>query len=204
MSMNKLTVAAAVVFALGSASVFAEDDVPTTPLGTDIGLITFDGAVTDTTCKITTNNGVEANNVTITLPVVTKADVEGTDIDTGTGSKEFELNFSECPDTVSKASATFTSQQFAELSNGTLKSDPTVSGSAENVSLALYNNAEADKTRVQVGLPANNTQIAAITAGSGYLAFRVAYVPSNDWAETTNPVTAGKVSSNATFTMSYN
>lgn len=66
--MNKLTIAAAsVIFALGSASAFADD----------IGLITFDGAVTDTTCTITTNNGVDANNVTITMPVVKKSTLKG-------------------------------------------------------------------------------------------------------------------------------
>lgn len=193
--MNKLTIAAAsVVFALGSASAFAD---------TDIGLITFDGAVTDTTCVITSNNGVDANNVTISMPVVKKSDVEGTNIDTGVGSKEFELHLSECPDTLSKASATFTSQQFAELSNGTLKADPSVSGYAENVSLALYNNSTTDTDRIQVGLPNNNTQIATLNDGEGVLAFRVAYVPSADWVSGTNDITAGKVSSNATFTMSY-
>lgn len=203
MSIKKLTVAAAaVVFALGSASVFAEDpDV--IPEGTDVGLITFDGAVTDTTCKITTNNGVSANSVTITLPVVQKTEVESSDILTGVGSKEFELHLSDCATAVSKASATFTSQQFTELSNGTLKSDPTVSGHADNVSLALYNNSQTNKARIQIGLPDNNTQVADIVGGTGELAFRVAYVLSNDWVADTNPVSAGKVSSNATFTMSY-
>lgn len=44
----------------------------------DVGLITFDGAVSDTTCEITTNNGIAANNVTISMPVVTKAAVDAT------------------------------------------------------------------------------------------------------------------------------
>lgn len=201
MSMKKLTVAAAaIVVALSSASVFA-DDAPA--LGTDVGLITFDGAVTDSTCKITTNNGVDASNITITLPVVKKADVELTSIDTGVGSKEFELNLSDCPDGMTAASAVFTSQQFAELSNGTLKADPTVNGHAENVSLALYNNSTANTDRIQVGLPDNNTQVATITGGVGQLAYRVAYVPSADWVKSTNDITSGKVSSNATFTMTY-
>lgn len=112
------------VMAMGSVSVMAEDEIPT---GTDVGLITFDGAVTDTTCKITTNNGVDANNVTITMPVVKKADLELATIDAGIGSKEFELHLTDCPTTLTKASATFTSQQFADLTNGTLKADPTVS-----------------------------------------------------------------------------
>ncbi|QLW76140.1 fimbrial protein [Citrobacter freundii] len=193
--MNKLSIAAAaIVCALGSASAFADD----------VGLITFDGAVTDTTCTITTNNGVDANNVTITMPVVKVSEVEGATTDTGgVGSKEFELHLSGCPTTLTKASATFTSQQFAELSNGTLKTDPSVAGHADNVSLALYNNGSSNADRIEVGLPANNTQTATLDEGVGVLAYRVAYVPSADWVKGTADITAGKVSSNATFTMSY-
>ena len=184
---------AVAVMAMGSVSVMAAD----------VGLITFDGAVTDTTCVITTNNGVEANNVTVTLPVVKVADVAGTTVDKGVGSKEFELHLSECPEGKTKASATFTSQQFAELSNGTLKGDPTVAGHADNVSLALYNNTTASSDRILIGQPDNNTQVATLTSGEGSLAFRVAYVPSADWVKGTNDIASGKVSSNVTFTMSY-
>ncbi|WP_253379337.1 fimbrial protein [unidentified bacterial endosymbiont] len=186
--------------ALSSFAVYAADDTTT---GTDVGLITFDGAVTDTTCQITTNNGVDANNVTITLPVVKKSDVEATTIDTGVGSKEFELHLSGCPDAITSASAVFTSTQFAELSNGTLKADPSVAGAATNVSLALYNNTSSDSSQIKVGLPDNNTQVVTIADGAADLAYRVAYVPSYDWNATSNPVTSGKVSSNATFTISY-
>ena len=186
--MNKLTIAAAsIILALGSASAFAEDTVTT--IGNDVGLITFDGAVSDTTCTITTNNGINANNVTISMPVVKKSEVEGTSVDAGVGSKEFELHLSSCPDTLTKASATFTSQQFAELSNGTLKTDPSVTGHADNVSLALFNNSTTDTSRIQVGLPNNNTQVATLKGA--------------DWVKGTNDITAGKVTSNATFTMSY-
>jgi len=193
--MFKKTVLATsvVVMAMGSVSVMAAD----------VGLITFDGAVTDTTCVITTNNGVEANNVTVTLPVVKKADVEGTTVDKGVGSKEFELHLSECPANLTTATATFSSQQFAELSNGTLKADPTVSGHADNVSLALYNNTTASSDRVLIGQPGNDTQEATLTSGEGTLAYRVAYVPSADWVKGTNDIASGKVSSNVTFTMNY-
>ncbi|MDV5139615.1 fimbrial protein [Chimaeribacter arupi] len=185
----------ALALALGASSAYADNAV---------GLITFDGAVTDTTCKITTNNGVEANNVTISLPVVQKADVKGASLDTrGVGAKEFELKLTECPaGAYEKASVTFTSQQFAELSNGTLKPDPTVAGAAQNVSLALFNNTSADQTQIKIG-DMNATQVADISSGEGSLAFMVSYVPSADYNETTNDIVAGKVSSNTTFTMSY-
>ena len=195
LNMFKKTILAASVatMAMGSISAMADD----------VGLITFDGAVTDTTCVITTNNGVDANNVTITMPVVKKADVEGTTVDTGVGSKQFELHLSKCPDTVTKASATVTSQQFAELSNGTLKTDSTVAGHANNVGLALFNNTTSSTDRIKVGQPSNNTQKVTLASGSGVLSYRVAYVPAANWVATTNPVSAGKVSSNVTFTMSY-
>lgn len=197
----KLQVCAlAIATILCSASAFAEDVV--TDNGTDIGLITFDGAVSDGTCTITTNNGVDASNITITLPVVKKADVEATTLDKGVGAKEFELHLSNCPTGVKTVSALFTSTQFAELSNGTLKADPAVAGSATNVSLALYNNTATNVAQIKVGLPNNNTQTATIADGSADLAYRVAYVPSADWSSS-NPVTAGKVSTNATFTMVY-
>lgn len=181
------------LFAMGSASAIAAD----------IGVITFDGAVTDTTCKITTNNGLDANNVTIAMPVVKKADIEEATIDAGVGSKEFELHLSDCPEEQLSASATFTSQQFADLTNGTLKADPTVAGHADNVSLALYNNAAGSTDRIKIGQPGEATQKATLTAGEGTLAYRVAYVPSADWIKGTNDISAGKVSSNVTFTMSY-
>lgn len=194
--MFKKTILATAVSVMAMGSVSA--------MAADVGLITFDGAVTDTTCVITTNNGVEANNVTVTLPVVKVSDVESTTVDKGVGSKEFELHLSECPDTLTKATATFSSQQFAELTNGTLKADPTVAGHADNVSLALYNNTSASSDRVLIGQPGNDTQEATLTSGEGTLAYRVAYVPSADWVKGTNDVSSGKVSSNVTFTMNYN
>ncbi|MCU6276762.1 fimbrial protein [Enterobacter quasiroggenkampii] len=191
---NKTILATAMaVAAMGSVSAMAAD----------VGLITFDGAVTDTTCVITTNNGIDANNITISLPVVKKADLEKTTVDTGIGSKEFALHMSQCPETLNKASANFTSQQFADLSNGTLKSDATVAGHAANVNLALFNNTATKTDRIKVGNPNNNTQVTDLTGGEGQLSYRVAYVPSAAWVKGTNDITAGKVSSNVTFTMSY-
>ena len=63
MLKKTLLASAVTLFAMGSFSAIAD---------TDIGLITFDGAVTDTTCNISTDNGESQNNITITLPVVKK------------------------------------------------------------------------------------------------------------------------------------
>ena len=94
--MLKKTLLASVVtlFVTGSFSAIAD---------TDLGLITFDGAVTDTTCNISTSNGESQNNITITLPVVKKSEVESTTVDTGVGSKNFELLLTNCPETLDTA-----------------------------------------------------------------------------------------------------
>ncbi|AEX53399.1 YadN family fimbrial protein [Rahnella aquatilis CIP 78.65 = ATCC 33071] len=169
----------------------------------DVGLITFDGAVSDTTCEITTNNGVAANNVTISLPVVTKAAVDATTLAAGgVGAKEFELMLNDCAASVTKATISFSSQQFAELSNGTLKPDSTVSGSAQNVSIALYNNTTTDVSQVLIGDPTDVPQSVTLVDGRGIFAYKTAYVPSADWTET-NSVQSGKVNTNVTFTMAY-
>lgn len=89
------------------------------------------------------------------------------------------------------------------IANGTIEPDANVAGSATNVALALYNNAPTESSRIMVGQPANNTQKANLTAGSGKLFYRVAYVPGSNWVKDTNPVQSGKVSANAYFTMSY-
>jgi len=167
---------------------------------TDLGLITFDGAVSDTTCKVTTNNGLDAHNVTVSMPVVTKSAV----IDGTAATKEFELKLSECDTTLTKAAISFTSQQFAELSTGTLKPDTTVSGAAENVNIALFNNGNGTTDQVKIGDPADASQELDLSAtNGGVFAYVAKYVPSADMDATSKPIIAGKVNTNATFTMTY-
>ncbi|TBL69510.1 fimbrial protein [Hafnia alvei] len=197
----KYSLLSTVVMAALSGSAMA---APTAPATNDTGLITFDGAVSAHTCTITTNNGVDASNVTITMPTVTKTDVEGTTIAAGgVGAKEFELVLSECT-TVTGATIAFNSSQFAELSTGTLKPDPTVAGTADNVSLALYNNGNGKTDQVKIGRPDDAPQSVTIAdGGTATFAYKASYVPSADWNKTSNPVKPGKVSSNATFTLTY-
>lgn len=199
----KLSVIAAVLF---SGSVFAAPP-------SDTGLITFDGAVTDTTCTVTTNNGIDTNNLTISMPIVSKTDVSATTLAAGgVGGKEFELMLTGCPvtgggeDGTSTLTATiaFTSQQFAELSSGTLKPDAAVTGAAENVNIALFNNTSTNQAPVMIGNPADASQSLALgDKGEGVFAYKAAYVPSADFNAETNPVISGKVNTNATFTIAY-
>lgn len=166
----------------------------------DIGLISFDGAVSDTTCQVSTNNGLNANNVTISMPVVTVASV----LDGTAASKEFELMLTNCDANLTNASITFTSQQFAELSTGTLKPDSTVDGAAKNVNIALFNNGNGSTSQVKIGDPSDVAQQIDLTASNGGVFDYVAkYVPSADMDAVSNPIVSGKVNTNATFTLSY-
>lgn len=166
----------------------------------DMGLITFDGAVSDTTCQITTNNGLDAHNVTVSMPAVTAASV----MDGTAESKEFELSLSACDTQLTSAKITFTSQQFAELTSGTLKPDATVSGAAKNVNIALFNNGNGSTSQVKIGDPSDVSQEIDLTGTNGGVFSYVAkYLPSADMDVSTNPIVAGKVNTNATFTLSY-
>lgn len=183
-----------------STSALADDST------SDAGLITFDGAVSAHTCTITTNNGVDASNITVSMPVVSGSQVSATTVDAGpvVGPKEFEIKLSGCDDAMKTASISFTSPQFVELSSGTLKNDPAQPDGASNVNIALYNNAEGDTSQVRIGLPDDKPQTIDLTTGhSGTFAYTASYVPSADMDSITNPVVPGTVSTNATFTVSY-
>lgn len=195
--LKKVLCTTAIVLCSGSA--FADEPA-------DTGLITFDGAVSAHTCTITTNNGVDASNVTINMPVVSKEDVEGTTLDAGgVGAKEFELLLSDCDEAVTGATIAFNSSQFAELSSGTLKPDPTIAGTAQNVSIALFNNGNGNMDQVKIGRPDDTPQTVTIAAGeAATFAYKAVYVPSASWDAANNPVVPGKVSTNTTFTLSYN
>jgi type 1 fimbria pilin len=193
---------ATIVFGLliNSASALADNST------NDSGLITFDGAVSAHTCTITSNNGVDASNITISMPIVSADQVMTTTADAGpvVGPKEFELSLSECDAAMKSASISFASPQFVELSSGTLKNDPTQPGGANNVNIALYNNAEGDTAQVRIGLPDDKPQTIDLSANhGGIFAYTASYVPSADMDKTTNPVVPGTVSTNATFTVSY-
>lgn len=159
----------------------------------DIGLLTFDGAVTDSTCKLTT----------ITLPVVKKSEVESTTLDKGVESKNFELLLTDCPESVEKTSTTFMFSDMGAIANGTLEPDANISGSASNVALALYNNTTTSTDRIKIGQPDSNTQNVTLANGTGQLQYRVAYVPGSSWVATPHPVVAGKFNANAYFTLNY-
>lgn len=172
--------------------------------GEDAGIITFTGAVSSHTCEITTNNGIDSSNITIDMPVVSVDQVSAATLTSGVGEKEFEIKLSGCDESIKSAQVAFSSEQFAELNSGTLKNDPALADGAKNVNIALYNNAESNTNQVKIGLPEDVPQSLTLDANhSGTFAYKAAYVPSADMDITNNPVAAGKVSTEATFVVSY-
>lgn len=172
--------------------------------GEDAGIITFTGAVSSHTCEITTNNGIDSSNITIDMPVVSVDLVSAATLTSSVGEKEFEIKLSGCDESIKSAQVAFSSEQFAELNSGTLKNDPALADGAKNVNIALYNNAESNTNQVKIGLPEDVPQSLTLDANhSGTFAYKAAYVPSADMDITNNPVAAGKVSTEATFVVSY-
>lgn len=197
MTIKKLSLA--IALSLGAATV--ANAAP----GEDAGIITFTGAVSSHTCEITTNNGLDNSNITIDMPVVSVDQVTAATLTSGVGEKEFELKLSGCDESITKATVSFSSEQFAELSSGTLKNDPALTDGAKNVNIALFNNIESNTGQVKIGLPDDAPQTLTLdaTTHSGTFAYKAAYVPSADMDATTNPVTAGKISTETTFVVSY-
>lgn len=172
--------------------------------GEDAGIITFTGAVSSHTCEITTNNGIDSSNITIQMPVVSVDQVSAATLTSGVGEKEFEIQLSGCDETITSAQIAFSSEQFAELSSGTLKNDPALADGAKNVNIAIFNNVESNTAQVKIGLSEDVPQLLTLdTNDSGTFAYKAAYVPSADMDPTNNPVVAGKVSTEATFVVSY-
>ncbi|EBD4389287.1 fimbrial protein [Salmonella enterica] len=173
----------------------------------DSGMITFTGSVNAHTCDITTNNGLDTTNVTLSMPVVTAEDITNTSLaNGGVGEKEFELMLNcDAASGLTSAAISFSSPQFAELSSGTLKNDPSLSDGAKNVNVALFNNGNGNSSQVLIGRPDDVGQTITMddTNHGGVFAYKAVYVPSADMDATANPVVAGSVSTNATFTVSY-
>lgn len=179
-----------------SASVIAGDN--------DVGIITFTGGVTAETCKISTSNGTSASNMTLVMPVVSKADIESATITGGgVGRTFFDIMLSGCGDGINDATIAFSSEQFADVTDGTLHNDDTMDGGAQNVNIALFNNATSQTSQVIVGRPDDTPQDVVLTDSSGTFSFVAAYVPSSHFQSGTNAVVPGKISTNATFSISY-
>ncbi|HEY2453859.1 MAG TPA: fimbrial protein [Scandinavium sp.] len=195
MAMNKLGLTTlALVMTMGSASVMAAD----------AGLVVINGAVSDQTCKITTKDGALATNVSVQMPTVTSADViaaGGVKATTlGAGQTSFELLLTDCDKT--GANISFSSPEFVDVTNGTLKNNDKISDHATNVNVAIHDVISGAPVQVLIGRPDDAKHAATMdtTAKTGIFKFVTSYVQADT---NINTVTGGLVSTNATFDVTY-
>ncbi|CAB3653916.1 fimbrial protein [Achromobacter pestifer] len=129
----KTTLASAVILAgavLGSQAALASD-----------GTITFNGSVSDTTCKI---NGGTTGDFTVTLPNIQATALPAAGSTAATTG--FVITLSECQGTATKVSTYFEDGGMVDVSTGKLKLD---AGGAGNVQIGLL---KADGvTPIQLG-----------------------------------------------------
>lgn len=170
----------------------------------DVGIITFTGGVTGETCKISTSNGSQSSNMTLVMPVVAKKDVESATIENGgVGRTPFDIELSGCATGISTAQVSFSSEEFANLTDGTLNNDNTIDDAAQNVNIALFNNGNSQTSQVFIGRPDDTPQVVTLDNGSGVFSFAAAYVPGPQFNAETNQVVPGKIHTNATFSITY-
>lgn len=183
---KKTFIAAAIVF---SGAAFATEST-----GVAGGTITFSGAVSDTTCDVTTNNGAD---FTVNLSPITVTDLGTTAGVVTTNSKEFTMNLKNC--------------SAAEEDSDTLK----VTFNSSNIS----DDGKYLKNYGSTG--AEGVGIALTSDGSSVVAFDTAFdtglsaknVTTEDGAKLTmfahyynyggSAITTGKVVTDATYSFSY-
>ncbi|EEG6603811.1 fimbrial protein [Salmonella enterica] len=181
---------------LSSAGVIAADG--------DVGIITFTGGVTGETCKISNSTGSQSSNMTLVMPVVAKKDVESATIENGgVGRTPFDIELSGCATGISRAQVSFSSEEFANLTDGTLNNDTTIDDAAKNVNVVLFNNGNSQSSQVFIGRQDDTPQIVTLDNGSGVFSFAAAYVLGPQFNSDSNQIVPGKVHTNATFSITY-
>ncbi|HFS5793936.1 TPA: fimbrial protein [Citrobacter werkmanii] len=170
----------------------------------DAGIITFTGSVTGETCKISTSNGSDSSNMTLVMPDVAEKDVESATIATGgVGRTLFDIDLSGCASGISTAKISFSSEEFANLTDGTLNNDSSINDAAENVNVVLFNNGNSQTSQVFVGRADDTPQVLTLENGSGVFSFAAAYVPGPQFNASSNQIVPGKIQTSATFNITY-
>ncbi|CAB3644419.1 MAG: type 1 fimbrial protein [Achromobacter sp.] len=165
------------VGALASQSAFAVD-----------GTITFNGSITDTTCKI---NGQDNGDFTVTLPSVSKTRLANPGATAGPTA--FSISLTNCTGSATKVSTYFEPGSTVRP-NGNLKN--TAAGGAANVEVQLLN--KGDNTPIVVGAAAaaQNSAPVNLTGGSATLSYVAQYFAAG-------AVDAGPVTTTVTYTLAY-
>lgn len=163
------------------------------------GTVSINGLVSSQTCVVTTANGNTAD-INVQLPTVKPTDITAAVSTTavGAGQAPFELHVSECPSTLTKAKLSFTSPSYADVTNGTLKNNTSVSGYAPGVNVAIHDNTSGTIKQAMVGR-ANSAIEATLVNNATDFKFIASYVKAN----ATATVGDGPVSSSAVFDITY-
>lgn len=185
--MKKTTNFIILITALGALS--------TSVLAASSGTITFNGELTDTTCKVDVNG--QGENALVKLPTVSITEL--TQDKATAGRTSFNLNLTECvigsTNGKTKVSAFFQPGVTVDLATGRLKN---VNGSATNVELQLLD-ASSNFDVINIG---NTDQVDAMayvdisTAGEATLPYAVEYYAV---AQTT----PGTVTSSVVYNLQY-
>lgn len=160
------------------------------------GKITFNGALTDNTCKVNVDG--QGNDATVTLPTISVNQLAGAAGNVA-GRTGFNIQLTECTGTALKGAQAYFEENSAtvDLTTGRLK-NTAVSG-AKNTTLQLLDASNVDEV-INVGNTNQLTKTAYvdITAGSATLPYAVQY-----YAETATPE-QGTVSSYVFYSIAYN
>lgn len=150
------------------------------------GKVNFIGEITDQGCKVV--NG-PSNPLAVTLGKVAKSSFEGTG--SRTAATKFELQLTDCPETVKSASVKFDGTPV-DGDNTVLALTPG-DGVAKGVGIQL-----SDDSKTVLPLFTASKQYALKAAATNNLGFIAHYIA------TANEITAGPANSTASFTIIYN
>ncbi|EST57894.1 type 1 fimbrial protein [Proteus cibi] len=176
----------AVAFGLMAGNAMAADNT---------GTITFNGELTDTTCKVDIEG--QGPDATITLPTVSTNVLQNAG--EVTGRTAFNMNLSDCKIGVaghSTVSAFFETGATVDQATGRLKNMDVAATGAKQVQLQLLDGANFSAIKVGNTSQVNNTTYYTITNDKATLPYAVEYYAIGK-------TEAGKVTSSVVYTLQY-
>jgi major type 1 subunit fimbrin (pilin) len=153
------------------------------------GVLTINGQITAQTCTVSGNG--QGNNFTVTLPTVSAAELSSAG--STAGSTGFNIALTNCTPATGNV-RTFWEYGANTLSDGNLLNN----GTATKVEVQLQDyNGSQQTIDVSKADGAQNSQVVAIASGAANLKYAAQYIAPAGGA------TAGTVTTNVTYSMSY-
>jgi len=153
------------------------------------GTITFNGALSASTCSINGGNP----NLTVAMPNVSSTSFGS--VGATSGRTAFALNLTGCTQTTGNVHAYFDTSALVNVTSGNLlnRSD---AGNAKGIEMALRN--ASDGTKIVMGVPdaSQGSKPVALVAGAGSMNYWIEYVRMGD-------VTPGPVASEVLYEIVY-